>query len=75
MSDVPGAIGEAAQHDLPCELVHDLRSPLGVIMGYSELLIEQLHEAGHDEFVPGLERIRAAGYQLLALIEENFQSR
>jgi len=68
------ASDESAQHVLPCGLVHDLRSPLNAILGYSELLIEQTHDAGHDEFIPHLEKIRAAGQQLLAIMEENFQS-
>lgn len=74
MSEVASLDEEAVQHLLPCELLHDLRSPLNAILGYSELLIEQTREAGHDEFIPHLEKIRAAGQQLLAIMEENFQS-
>ncbi|HEX8409719.1 MAG TPA: response regulator [Thermoanaerobaculia bacterium] len=50
------------------KLLHDLRSPLNLIIGYSELLAEEVT-------VPGdVEKIRAAGYRMLAIIEENFTS-
>ena len=74
MSDLPKSIEEAIHHQLPSNLLHDLRTPLGHILGYSELLIEQMREAGHDEFIPYLEKIRGAGQTLLALMVENFQS-
>ena len=54
---------------LPPQLLHDLRSPLNQIIGYSEMLVE---EAVGDRFATDLERIRAAGHRMLALIEENF---
>ena len=53
-------------------LIHDLRSPLNLIIGYSEMLIEQAREQGQEDFVPDLEKTRAAGKQLLALINNNF---
>jgi len=74
MTDLPKEIEEAVQHMLPRELLHDLRTPLGHILGYSELLIEQMHDSGHEEFVPYLEKIRAAGNQLLEMMTENFSS-
>lgn len=48
---------------------HELRTPLTAILGYSEILIEDSQEAGHDDSVPDLERIHAAGRQLLDLID------
>jgi sigma-B regulation protein RsbU (phosphoserine phosphatase) len=66
--------GEAASHALPPALIHDLRSPLGQVIGYAELLVEQAQEAGDDGYVPYLQRIAAAGYQLLGLIEGNFHA-
>ena len=74
MSDLPRHIEEKIQHQLPPDLLHDLRTPLGHILGYSELLIEQMHEERHDEFIPYLEKIRRAGHQLLSLMTDNFQS-
>ncbi len=74
MSDLPKPIEERVQHMLPADLLHDLRTPLGHILGYSELLIEEMQETGHEEFVPHVEKIRKAGHQLLELMKDNFQS-
>jgi two-component system sensor histidine kinase ChiS len=64
---------EAGRHPLPSGLIHDLRTPLNSIIGYSEMLIEQAQEEGQDDFVPDLQRTLTAGRQLLALINDNFQ--
>lgn len=74
MSELPPEIEAKVQHMLPSNLLHDLRTPLGHVLGYSELLIEQLTDAGHDEFVPYAEKIRKAGRELLVMMAENFQS-
>lgn len=74
MTELPGSQEEHHRHTLPSELLHDLRTPLNQIIGYSELLVEQLEEEGHEQFVPYLQKVRAAGHQLLALINENFLS-
>jgi signal transduction histidine kinase len=63
---------EAARHALPSGLIHDLRTPLNQIIGYSEMLMEQAQEAGQDDFVPDLQKVRAAGRQLLALVNDSF---
>ena len=77
MSDLPEAIEKKVQHLLPRDLVHDLRTPLGHILGYSELLIEQMQErgGGHEEFIPHVEKIRKASRELLELMKDNFQSK
>jgi signal transduction histidine kinase len=64
----------AVRHPLPPELIHDLRTPLTQIIGYSEMLIEQAVEAGDTGYVADLRKVNAAGYRLLALMEEHFQS-
>ena len=63
---------EAARHVVPSGLIHDLRTPLNLIIGYSEMLMEQAQEQGHDDFVPDLQKTLTAGKQLLALINANF---
>ena len=55
-------------------LLHDLRSPLNHIIGYSEMLIEEAGSQRRDGFATDLEKITAAGHRMLALIEENFSS-
>ncbi len=72
MSEPQSSTSEGAQHPLPSGLLHDLRTPLNHIIGYSEMLIEQAQEQGRDDFVPDLQKTWAAGKQLLALINDNF---
>src|SRR6516164_10999211 len=47
---------------------HELRTPLNAVIMYSELLQEEAEDAGVKQFIPDLERIRAAGQHLLALV-------
>jgi signal transduction histidine kinase/DNA-binding response OmpR family regulator len=49
---------------------HELRTPLNAIIGYSELLVEEAHDAGDEAMVPDLTRIHTAGKHLLGLINE-----
>ncbi len=49
---------------------HELRTPLNAIIGYSEMLEEEAADRGHDEYTPDLQKIRAAGRHLLALIND-----
>lgn len=65
---------EATPHALPSGLIHDLRTPLNQIIGYSQLLLEQAQEQGQKSFVPDLQKTHTAGKQLLALINDNFHS-
>ncbi len=63
-----------APRPLPSGLLHDLRTPLNHILGYTEMLIEEAQEQGYEGFVPDLRKTHAAGKQLLALIDDNFES-
>lgn len=47
---------------------HELRTPLNAVIMYSELLQEEAEDAGITDFIPDLEKIRAAGKHLLALV-------
>ncbi len=54
---------------------HELRTPLNAVIGYSEMIIEEIEfmEADADvvsEFLPDLTRIRTAGKHLLAIIND-----
>ena len=74
MTDLPKEIEDKVQHMLPPDLLHDLRTPLGHVLGYSELLIEQMRDSGQEEFIPYLEKIRTAGNHLLLIMADNFTS-
>jgi two-component system sensor histidine kinase/response regulator len=65
-------MNDATRHPLPSSLIHDLRTPLNQIIGYSEMLIEQAQETQGNGFVADLAKIRAAGGQLLSLINDRF---
>jgi signal transduction histidine kinase/CheY-like chemotaxis protein len=49
---------------------HELRTPMNAIIGYSELLLEEVEDLGQKEFAPDLQKIRRAGKHLLALIND-----
>jgi signal transduction histidine kinase len=70
----PPAAAPPVRHPLPAELVHDLRTPLGQIIGYSEMLMEQAQEAGVKPMVTDLQKVNDAAYRLLSLLEDNFST-
>ena len=53
-------------------LLHDLRSPLNQIIGYSEVLVEEADSQGRESLLEDLGKIGAAGRTILALLEANF---
>jgi DNA-binding response OmpR family regulator len=57
-----------AHRALLANLRHELRTPLNAIIGYSEMLLEDAEAAGQDACVPDLQKIHAAGRQLLERI-------
>jgi PAS domain S-box-containing protein len=59
-----------AKSQFLANMSHELRTPLNAIIGYSEMLEEETAEQGHAEYVPDLQKIRAAGRHLLALIND-----
>ncbi|MCB0212880.1 MAG: ammonium transporter, partial [Anaerolineae bacterium] len=49
---------------------HELRTPLNAVIGYSEMLQEEVEDLGQDELVPDLLKINTAGKHLLSLIND-----
>jgi signal transduction histidine kinase/DNA-binding response OmpR family regulator len=49
---------------------HELRTPMNAIIGYSEMLIEEVEDLGQEELEPDLQKIRGAGKHLLSLIND-----
>lgn len=72
MNEEQHSTSEVAPHEVSPRLIHDLRTPLNQIIGYSELLIEQRREQGPADCTTDLQKICGAGRQLLALINDNF---
>jgi len=55
-------------HSLSAKFLHDLRTPLNQILGYSEMLTEQAIEDGQTGYLADLQKIHTASRQLLALL-------
>jgi adenylate cyclase len=53
-------------------LLHDLRTPLNQIIGYSEMLEEEALEQGQPRSVETLRKIAAAGRSLAGLLQDAF---
>jgi PAS domain S-box-containing protein len=49
---------------------HELRTPMNAIIGYSEMLEEEMVEEELETFVPDLQKINHAGKHLLSLIND-----
>ena len=67
--DVNDEHGEPASTSLQT-LRHELHTPLNHIIGYSEMLLEELEDSSPADLVPDLQRIHVAGKHLLDLINE-----
>jgi adenylate cyclase len=50
-------------------LQHEVRTPISQIIGYSELLEEELEDRGAEDLAPDLQKIRAAAERLLDLAD------
>jgi PAS domain S-box-containing protein len=60
----------SAKSQFLAHMSHELRTPLNAIIGYSEMVEEEVTDVGHPELAPDLQKIRAAGRHLLALIND-----
>jgi len=49
---------------------HELRTPLNAVLGYSELMCEELEDAGQERIVDDAERVVRAARHLLALVDD-----
>jgi PAS domain S-box-containing protein len=58
----------AAKSQFLANMSHELRTPLNAIIGYSEMLLDDAEDAGHDDLASDLRKIEGAGRHLLQLI-------
>ena len=59
-----------AKSDFLATMSHELRTPMNAIIGYAEMLHEDLEEEGMTEAVTDVSKIHAAGHHLLRLIND-----
>ena len=59
-----------AKSQFLANMSHELRTPMNAIIGYSEMLTDEAQDLGLQQFIPDLKKIRTAGKQLLALIND-----
>ena len=59
-----------AKSQFLANMSHELRTPMNAIIGYSEMLTDEAEDLGMVQFIPELKKIRTAGKQLLALIND-----
>jgi len=52
------------------DMRHELCTPLNVVIGYSEMLIDDARDDGDEQLVNDADRIRTAGHQLLGMLNE-----
>ena len=72
LSSLYQQIETASRHksDFLASMSHELRTPLNAIIGYSEMLTEEAEDRDQKDLVPDLQKIRASGKHLLALIND-----
>jgi class 3 adenylate cyclase/CheY-like chemotaxis protein len=58
--------------DPRAQLRHDLRTPLHQIIGYAELLEDEVRDAGQEKYVADLQKMRAAARRALEVVDEGF---
>ena len=49
---------------------HELRTPMNAIIGYTEMLIDDAEDQEQEDSIPDLQKIKASGKHLLALIND-----
>jgi sigma-B regulation protein RsbU (phosphoserine phosphatase) len=67
-SQPPNAVDPLAQ------LRHDLRTPVNQIIGYSEILQENVEAGGHNAYVSDLQKIQFAARQLLGMVDSKLNA-
>jgi signal transduction histidine kinase len=60
----------AAKSAFLAKFSHELRTPLNAVIGYSDMLLEDMNAAAEAEAVADIRKINAAGHFLLKLVNE-----
>ena len=57
-----------AKSQFLANMSHELRTPLNAIIGYCEMIIEDVEDDGHEQYLDDLQKIHSSGLFLLELI-------
>lgn len=57
-----------AKSQFLANMSHELRTPLNAIIGYCEMIMEDVEDDGHDQYLDDLRKIHTSGLFLLELI-------
>ncbi|MCO5093556.1 sensor histidine kinase KdpD [Bosea sp. (in: a-proteobacteria)] len=60
----------AARTEFIARMSHELRTPLNAVIGYSEILLEEVRDEGDEDTARDLARIQSSGHLLLKLVNE-----
>ena len=63
-------VANRAKSAFLANMSHELRTPMNAIIGYSEMLIEELEDSGDEQNVTDLRRVHSAAQHLLGLIND-----
>ncbi len=67
---VAAEAANATKSQFLATMSHELRTPLNAIIGYTEMMMEEAEDNGHDEYVPDLKKVHSSAKHLLALIND-----
>lgn len=59
-----------AKSEFLANMSHELRTPLSAVIGYSEMLQEEMEDGGHEDLLPDMRKIEANARHLLGLIND-----
>lgn len=68
-AEIAAKAANKAKSTFLANMSHEIRTPLNAIIGYSEMLLEEMEEE-QDSFAPDLARINHSGRHLLGLISD-----
>jgi signal transduction histidine kinase/DNA-binding response OmpR family regulator len=72
LEEVNKELVKATRHksEFLANMSHELRTPLNAVIGYSELLQEEMEDQALVDYIPDLRKIHSAGKHLLTLIND-----
>lgn len=72
LEEVNKELVKATRHksEFLANMSHELRTPLNAVIGYSELLQDEMEDQNLDDYIPDLRKIHSAGKHLLTLIND-----